>query len=62
MSAKTEAFNLRNWRLDHNLTQREVAQYLGVPANTVARWERGELNIEHAQWLHLCLEHYDCRA
>lgn len=33
--------DLRNRRRALGLTQAELAEYLGVAANTVARWERG---------------------
>jgi Predicted transcriptional regulator len=62
MTTKIEGLNLRNWRRDHNLTQKEVALYLEVPVNTVARWERGDLTIEREHMLCLCLEHYELRA
>ncbi len=36
---------LRAHRLQHRLTQQQLAGDLGVRANTVARWERGERQI-----------------
>jgi transcriptional regulator with XRE-family HTH domain len=36
---------LRRLRLKRELTQLQLAERLGVRANTVARWERGELRI-----------------
>ena len=33
---------LKELRKEHNLTQKEVAEHLGVAANTVAIWERDE--------------------
>lgn len=36
---------LRHYRLQAGLTQAGLAAKLGVTANTVARWERGEVTI-----------------
>lgn len=36
---------LKAKRLSLNLSQGELAKALGVSVNTVARWERGEMNI-----------------
>lgn len=44
---------LRNWRMARGLTQQQLAERLGVPANTIARWERGEL--QHLEWLLLAI-------
>ena len=38
------------------MTQRDLAGELGVPLNTLARWERGELEIQHRQMLSLALD------
>jgi len=38
------------------MSQRDLAAELDVPANTVARWERGELAIHHPRVLELALE------
>jgi transcriptional regulator with XRE-family HTH domain len=46
---------LRDWRERHGLTQKAAAQGFGVVANTVARWERGELAIPH--WVPLLIAH-----
>ena len=45
---------IRDLREDHDLTQREVAEFLGTPQNMCARYERGanELPIRHL--LKLC--------
>lgn len=47
---------LRTRRQALGLTQRALAERLGIPWNTLARWERGELRIEHARLLDLALE------
>lgn len=36
---------LRKQRKARGLTQVQLAKYIGVAPNTVARWERGELPI-----------------
>ena len=36
---------LRRLRIKRELTQAQLAERLGVRANTVARWERDELRI-----------------
>jgi transcriptional regulator with XRE-family HTH domain len=35
--------DLKAWRTARDLTQQQVAGRLGMTANTIARWERGEL-------------------
>lgn len=37
-----EAMEIREWRQERKLSQRRLAQLLGVASDTVARWERGE--------------------
>lgn len=34
--------NLRKYRLLKNLTQEDVAMYLGITAQSVSKWERGD--------------------
>lgn len=34
--------NLKKYRLAKNLTQEDVAEYLGITAQSVSKWERGE--------------------
>ena len=46
---------LRDQRLALGLSQAALAQRLGIPRNTIARWERGELRIEHPTLLALAL-------
>lgn len=38
------------------LSQSQLAGRLGVPVNTLARWERGELAIRHPEMLRLSLQ------
>lgn len=33
--------NLKKYRLLKNLTQEDIAQYLGITAQSVSKWERG---------------------
>ena len=47
---------LRRRRLDLGMNQSQLARALGVPVQTLTRWERGVLNIRHAQLLALALE------
>jgi len=46
---------LREWRERVGLTQAHLAARLGVSENTVARWERGELRIQHPAMVALAL-------
>lgn len=48
---------LRNNRLALGLSQAGLSSLLGVPVNTIARWERGELAIAHPRILELALIH-----
>jgi DNA-binding XRE family transcriptional regulator len=45
---------LRAWRKQGGLKQRELAQLLGVKNLAISRWERGERSIP--PFLHLALE------
>ncbi|MBI3977409.1 MAG: helix-turn-helix domain-containing protein [Chloroflexi bacterium] len=47
---------LRQRRLALGLSQEKLAQLLGVSANTIARWERGELGIRHPAMLGRALD------
>lgn len=47
---------LRARRLALKLTQVELGEYLGVSGNTIARWERGDMEIQHPKTLALALK------
>ena len=47
--------DLKAQRLALGLSQRKLAEALGVSPNTVARWERGELHIAQPKMLALAL-------
>ena len=32
---------LKNFRIENNFTQEEVANHLGVSSKTISKWERG---------------------
>ncbi len=46
---------LASRRRSLGISQDELAKRLGVAANTVARWERGELRIQHPEMLRFAL-------
>ena len=46
---------LRDRREDLSLTQIQLSEYLGVSANTISRWERGDVSPEHPKMLELAL-------
>ena len=43
------------------LSQRALGEMLGVPRNTVARWERGDVRISRPDWLELALARLESR-
>ena len=47
---------LRAWRARLGLTQARLAERLGLPRATVARWEAGLMPIRHPEILRLALE------
>jgi transcriptional regulator with XRE-family HTH domain len=49
------AMFLREKREDLRLTQNELGEHLGVSANTISRWERGDITPEHPKMLELAL-------
>jgi uncharacterized protein YuzE/DNA-binding XRE family transcriptional regulator len=54
-AARIDGAALRKERERIGLSQLELARKLSVSPNTVARWERGELKIEHPGMLQLAL-------
>jgi DNA-binding transcriptional regulator YiaG len=54
-SARLDGTRLRREREQIDMSQLELARRLSVSPNTVARWERGELKIEHPGMLELAL-------
>jgi transcriptional regulator with XRE-family HTH domain/uncharacterized protein YuzE len=55
-TARLDGAKLRKERERIGLSQLELARKLSVSPNTVARWERGELKIEHPGMLQLALK------
>jgi transcriptional regulator with XRE-family HTH domain len=52
------AANLKTARRDSGLTQRQLADVIGVDAITVSRWERGKSKPEDQHLMRL-LDHFD---
>src|SRR5215469_15174642 len=48
--------DLREQRLRLHLSQAALAEALGVARNTVARWERSELEIRHPELIQMALD------
>jgi predicted ATPase/DNA-binding XRE family transcriptional regulator len=57
-----EPVELRQRRQVLQLSQAELGRVLGVAGNTVARWERGELSIRHAELVAFALDQLEGRA
>lgn len=53
---------LKKARTKLELTQVELGAALGIPSNTIARWERGEMPIEKPKLLGLAVEHLRCKS
>ena len=47
---------VRERRVEMGMTQRDLAGELGVSVNTLARWERGEVEVAHPRMLSLALD------
>ncbi len=56
-----EADALRQRRIELGMTQAELGRLLGVPQNTVSRWEMGA-PMQHPKMLDLALEAIEKRA
>lgn len=54
-AAQIDGANLKRDREALGLSQAELARKLSVSSNTIARWERGELRIEHPAMLQLAI-------
>jgi DNA-binding transcriptional regulator YiaG len=54
-AAHADGTNLKREREALGLSQAELGRKLSVSSNTIARWERGELRIEHPEMLQLAL-------
>lgn len=46
---------LRAWRADQHLSLEQLAVLVGVPSNTLWRWEQGRVAIRHPRMLELAL-------
>jgi transcriptional regulator with XRE-family HTH domain len=44
------------------MSQAELGRALGVARNTVARWERGELEMRHAELIALALDRLEAKS
>lgn len=47
---------IKTYRDKFGITQEALAKHLGVAENTVARWERGEMPIQHPEMLRLAMD------
>jgi DNA-binding transcriptional regulator YiaG len=54
-AAHTAGTNLKREREALGFSQAELGRKLSVSSNTIARWERGELKIEHPAMLQLAM-------
>ena len=51
--------DLRQWRIQHRMSQTQLARALDVPKDTISRWERDALGIRHGRVLELALHALD---
>jgi DNA-binding transcriptional regulator YiaG len=61
-TAKVSGAELKRQREALGLSQAQLGRYLAVAPNTIARWERGELKVEHSGMLFLALSALKQRA
>jgi transcriptional regulator with XRE-family HTH domain len=54
--------DLRGRRQALHLSQADLGRTLGVARNTVARWERGELEIRYAELVALAMDRLEAEA
>lgn len=54
-AARIDGASLKREREALGLSQAELGRRLSVSSNTIARWERGELKIEHPAMLRLAM-------
>src|SRR5215471_10805674 len=54
--------DLRGRRQALHLSQAELGRALGVARNTIARWERGELDIRYAELIALAMDRLEAEA
>lgn len=60
-SMQTYQIRLRQLREDHDKTQREIAEYLGINQTVYSRYETGRNDMKPAQIIALC-EYYKVSA
>jgi hypothetical protein len=53
---------LHGRRLALHLSQADFGRLLGVPRNTIARWERGEIEMRHSDLVGYALERIEAQA
>jgi transcriptional regulator with XRE-family HTH domain len=56
MSEPLTGKDLRDFRLQHGLTQHAMADVLGLHLNTLSRWETGERMVGHPKLMRLALD------
>jgi DNA-binding transcriptional regulator YiaG len=48
-------YGVRQWREARGISQAQLGKLLEIPANTIAKWERGEQTIRHPRILLLAM-------